>query len=220
MSQTPNQQPDPENGNERDIHPDQPPSAQNQPSQEGSNIGDSSWPIFSMYSKIAEEEDNKMTDRWTKDADGILIFTGLFSASVAALLAVSIQDLIPNSQDTSAFYLEKIFEQLYLNATPSSIPSNIPRPPPFSPPTYAIWVNSLWFLSLVISLNAALLATSLQQWARRYVRITQPPRCSPEKRARMRAFFADGAEKLHIPWAVEGLPALLHLSLFLFFSGS
>ena len=27
-----------------------------------------------MYSKFAEEEDNKMTDRWTKDADGILIF--------------------------------------------------------------------------------------------------------------------------------------------------
>ena len=35
----------------------------------------------------------------------------------------------------------------------------------------------------------------------------------------MRAFFADGVDKLHIPWAVEGLPALLHLSLFLFFWG-
>ncbi|KAH9978279.1 hypothetical protein BJV74DRAFT_141939 [Russula compacta] len=151
MSQALSPHPDLENGNERDGHLDPPQSVQNQPSrpsQGGSNIGDSSWPIFSMYSKIAEEEDNKMTDRWTKDADGILIFTGLFSASVAALLAVSIQDLIPNSQDTSAFYLEKIFEQLYLNVTPSSIPSNIPRPPPFSPPRYAIWVNSLWFLSL------------------------------------------------------------------------
>jgi hypothetical protein len=27
-----------------------------------------------MYSKTAEEEDNKMADRWQKDADGILIF--------------------------------------------------------------------------------------------------------------------------------------------------
>ena len=35
----------------------------------------------------------------------------------------------------------------------------------------------------------------------------------------MRAFFADGVDGLHIPWAVEGLPTLLHLSLFLFFSG-
>jgi hypothetical protein len=39
-----------------------------------SNFGDSSGPLFSLYSKIAEEEDNKMTDRWQKDADGILIF--------------------------------------------------------------------------------------------------------------------------------------------------
>ncbi|KAH9978309.1 hypothetical protein BJV74DRAFT_798491 [Russula compacta] len=222
MSQAPGPQPDLENGNRRDGHPDQPSSAENQlsqPSQGGSNLGDSSRPLFSMYSDFAEKEDDKMTDRWTKDADGILIFTGLFSASVAALLAVSIQDLIPNSQDISAFYLEKIFEHIYLNVTSSSIPSTIPKPPPFSPPTYAIWVNSLWFLSLVISLTAALLATSLQQWARRYIRLTQPPRCSPEKRARMRAFFADGMDKSHIPWAVEGLPALLHLSLFLFFSG-
>ena len=35
----------------------------------------------------------------------------------------------------------------------------------------------------------------------------------------MRAFFANGVEKMHVPWAVEGLPMLLHLSLFLFFGG-
>ena len=35
----------------------------------------------------------------------------------------------------------------------------------------------------------------------------------------MRAFFANGVKKMHVPWAVEGLPALLHLSLFLFFVG-
>ena len=89
---------------------------------------------------------------------------------------------------------------------------------PFSPPTYAVWVNSLWFLSLAISLTCALLATLLQQWARRYVKITQP-RYSPEKRARIRAFFSEGVDKLHLPWAVEALPILLHLSLFLFFAG-
>jgi hypothetical protein len=70
-----------------------------------------------------------------------------------------------------------------------------------------------------MSLSCALWATSLHQWARRYTRITQPARCSPEKRARMRAFFANGVEKMHITWAVEGLPTLLHLSLFLFFWG-
>ena len=59
-------------------HPEQPQSASNQlsyhPLQEGSIFGDSSGPLFSLYSKIADEEDNKVTDRWQKDADGILIF--------------------------------------------------------------------------------------------------------------------------------------------------
>ena len=70
-----------------------------------------------------------------------------------------------------------------------------------------------------MSLSCALLATSLHQWARRYIRLTQPARRTPEKRARMRAFYANGVDKMHVPWAVEGLPTLLHLSLFLFFAG-
>jgi hypothetical protein len=39
-----------------------------------SNFGDSSEPFFPIYSKAAEDEDNKMVERWQKDADGILIF--------------------------------------------------------------------------------------------------------------------------------------------------
>lgn len=35
---------------------------------------DSSGLLFSMYSKLSEEEDNKMVDRWQKEAEGILIF--------------------------------------------------------------------------------------------------------------------------------------------------
>jgi len=43
-------------------------------SQAQSHFRDGSGPLFSLYSKIAEEEDTEMTDRWQKDADGILIF--------------------------------------------------------------------------------------------------------------------------------------------------
>lgn len=35
----------------------------------------------------------------------------------------------------------------------------------------------------------------------------------------MRAFFAGGVDKMQLPWAVEGLPVLVHLSVFLFFTG-
>ena len=70
----------------------------------------------------------------------------------------------------------------------------------------------------MISITSALLATLLQQWARRYLKVTQP-RYSPHKRARIRSFFSEGVEKALLPWAVETLPTLLHISLFLFFAG-
>jgi hypothetical protein len=35
----------------------------------------------------------------------------------------------------------------------------------------------------------------------------------------MRAFFADGVERMHTAQVAEGLPTLLHLSVFLFFAG-
>jgi hypothetical protein len=137
------------------------------------------------------------------------------------LVTVSVQDLRPRSRDDSAFYLQNIY-QLLANPTAYDAlnpPPFVITPPVFSPPLYAIWVNSLWFLSLAISLTSALLATLLHQWTRRYITITQPIHCSPHKRARIRAFFANGVDKLHLPWVVEALPILLHLSLALFLAG-
>ncbi|KAH9971361.1 hypothetical protein BGW80DRAFT_1460624 [Lactifluus volemus] len=103
------------------------------------SIDDSSGPLFMMYVKMAEEADNKMTKRWQKDADGILIFTISFSATVAVLAAVSIQDLRPNPQDTIAFYLGSIYQLLAdPNVSRASILATPAQPPPFTPPKYAI----------------------------------------------------------------------------------
>ena len=141
---------------------------------------------------------------------------------VAALLALSVPNIRQNPQDTSNFYLAHIYQQLSTtqpNGSQPSIPSSLSNPTePYSPPTSGVWVNGLWFLSLVISLTCALLATLLQHWARRYLRVAHP-HYGPHKRARIRAFYKHGVEKLHIPWVIELLPTLLHLSLFLFFSG-
>ncbi|KAH9060700.1 hypothetical protein EDB87DRAFT_1683453 [Lactarius vividus] len=171
-----------------------PRSAQNQELRGVSNFVDGSGPIFSMYSEMAAEEDKKMAEGWKVDADGILIFTGLFSAAVASLISVSIQDIRPNPLDTSNFYLANIYQSVS-DPNKSNVSSSLrTSPPTFSPPDYAVW------------------------WARRYLKVTQP-RYSPHKRARIRTFFAEGVEKFLLPWAVKALPTLLHVSLFLFFSG-
>jgi hypothetical protein len=73
-------------------------------------------------------------------------------------------------------------------------------------------------LSLAVGLTCGLLATLLGQWARQYLKVIQIW-SSPHKRARVRAFFAEGIDQSHLSWAVEALPFLFHLSLSLFFSG-
>lgn len=90
------------------------------------------------------------------------LYSGLFSAAVAALLAITIQNLIPNGQNTSAFYLRNIHGVLTdPNRTRTSTPPLVAKPTPFSPPRCAIWVNLLWFLSLVLNPTCALFIASI-----------------------------------------------------------
>ncbi|KAI0265911.1 hypothetical protein BC834DRAFT_824337, partial [Gloeopeniophorella convolvens] len=137
--------------------------------QTDQSFSDGSGALFSMYLERAEEEDKKITESWKGDADGILVFTGLFSAMVATFLVTSVQNLQPDSQDTSALYLSNIYH-LLADTNNSQVPSPqaLPDPPTFSAPTSAVWVNALWSMSLVISVMCALLATLLQRWSRRY----------------------------------------------------
>ena len=76
----------------------------------------------------------------------------------------------------------------------------------------------LWFLSLILSLTCALLATLMQQWARGYLGYAQH-RGAPRKQARIRAYMFEGVEKFRMSQAVEAMPFLLHTSVFLFFAG-
>ncbi|KAI9440628.1 hypothetical protein H4582DRAFT_2212061 [Lactarius indigo] len=165
-------------------------------------LADSSDSLFSMYNERAKVHDEKMAESWKGDAEGILVFTGLFSAAVAQLL--------PSISPT------------YISSPPVRMcrPSYFPPDPAaFVPPTTAIWVSTLWSLSLVISLTCALLATLLQQWARRYLRITQRGD-DPQKRARIRELMLQGLKRLiRLRWMAELLPTLLHISVFLFLAG-
>ena len=54
------------------------------PPAKKTNFGDPSGPLFSLYSEIADEEDEEMADRWQQDAKDILIFV---SSHVAILTA-------------------------------------------------------------------------------------------------------------------------------------
>ncbi|KAH9965098.1 hypothetical protein BGW80DRAFT_759643 [Lactifluus volemus] len=171
--------------------------------------------VTSKYLKIVEKEDQHIFKSVAETADKTVVFIGLFSAAVAVFLAASIQDLSPSSQ----FYLANIQQLLAGNVSQVTPPIPLTSPLPFSPPPHAIWVNSLWFLSLLISLVCGVLVTSQQHWIHSYMMVTQAPQIPPRRRARIHAFRFRGIMNSGFFMAVDLTSALIHISLFLFFIG-
>ncbi|CAA7264764.1 unnamed protein product [Cyclocybe aegerita] len=184
---------------------------------------DPSASLWSAYLSKSEKYDRTMAQNWKGDMDSILIFAGLFSASVTAFIIESYKTLNPEPSDTTVLLLSQISQQLGLLSTNTS---SIPVSPPllildqdsFSPPISAIICNVLWFLSLGFSLVSALSATLVEQWTRHYLQSSHS-KPTPQDRARISAYLYQGVEKYRMAAIVETIPLLLHISLFLFFAG-
>ena len=114
--------------------------------------------------------------------------------------------------------LGQISEQISSIAPQVSIPSTPLPSYNFSPNASDVRVNVFWFMSLVFSLAAALLATLVQQWVRDYMHVFQRY-SNPLKCARLRQYLYEGVEGWYMPRVARSVPGLLHASLFLFFVG-
>jgi hypothetical protein len=79
-----------------------------------------------------------------------------------------------------------------------------------------VWVNGLWFTSLMLSLTTALLAVLAKQWLRQYSSFIAGSAC---ERAMIRQFRYASFNKWGVQLIIGLLPAILHLSLFLFMAG-
>ena len=122
-------------------------------------------------------------------------------------------------QNQTVFLLAQISTQVHSIAPQVSFPStSLPPYPNFSPAQSDVRVNAFWFMSLVFSLTAALLATLVQQWVREYMHVFQRY-SNPLKSARLRQYLYEGVEELWMPMVAESVPGLVHVSLFLFFVG-
>src|SRR5712692_8595864 len=115
--------------------------------------------------------------------------------------------------------LSQISLQLSSIAPQVSIPSTPPAPfPAFTPSASDVRVNAFWFMALVFSLVAALLAILVQKWVREYMHVFNRY-SDPLKSARLRQYLYGGCEGWYMPMMAEAVPGCLHVSLFLFFVG-
>src|SRR5216683_1688945 len=151
---------------------------------------------------------------------------GLFSATLTSFIIDSKQNLKVSPADQMVYYLQQnvgilaqISQQISSIAPQVPIPSTPPPPyPAFHPLPSDVRVNVFWFMALVFSLSAALLATLVRQWVRDYMHVFLRY-SDPLKSARLRQYLYEGLEGWYMPVVVEAVPGLLQVSLFLFFVG-
>ena len=211
------------------------------------DYNDSANPLWSLYGKIAKEDDKAALDDVTDDMNSLLLFmrllsftlpalrrihgwahakAGLSSAVLTAFIIDRNQAIQPTPAQQSAFYqqqsvalLNQISQQL------SSLGAQIPVPSgdsslsgfTLSPSASDVQVNIIWIISLMFSLTAALLATLIRQRARDHMSIFQRY-IDPLMVARIRHYLFEDSGDKYIPVLAEVVPGLVHISLLLFFA--
>ncbi|KAK0489962.1 hypothetical protein EDD18DRAFT_1050452, partial [Armillaria luteobubalina] len=150
--------------------------------------------IWSIYLDEAADFDANMLAEWRDIIDVLLVFAGLFSAVLTTFVVQTSQNMQPDYSQASTFLLFEILKVTASNGSQISIPSSPTNF--FSPSCSDKWLNSLWFVSLMLSLITALVAVLVKQWLHQYVAIVSD-----------------------IPTIIRMLPVFLHVSLALFFAG-
>ncbi|KAK7012762.1 hypothetical protein R3P38DRAFT_2722947 [Favolaschia claudopus] len=173
--------------------------------------------LWSIYLSQAEKYDKALVESWKSDMDGLLIFAGLFSAILSAFLVESYKTLNADPGDATVQLLTQISRQL-ATSEPANRSVFTPSSTPFSAGTPALICNSLWFISLTLSLSCAMLATLVQQWSREFLHRAEM-RSAPVVRARIFSYLYYGLKRFRMHTVVELIPLLIHTSLFLFLCG-
>jgi hypothetical protein len=135
-----------------------------------------------------------------------IIQAGLFAGILTAFLIESRRGL---RQDPTASLLQDILHTLQND-------SNVSTSPSFHPPTSALPVNYLWFISLTLTLVSALGGVLAKGWLAKYAPASPGVSASDACERHLRAIRA---YQWHFAGLIAGIPLLIQLSLFLFFAG-
>ncbi|PBK62718.1 hypothetical protein ARMSODRAFT_839352, partial [Armillaria solidipes] len=184
-------------------------------------IGEEMSPSGRFWRTYVDEAtmfDGEMLNTYQDTIDVLLVFAGLFSAVLTTFVIQTSQNLQPDYTEVSASLLIELVGFQRATSNVSSIPSSPFFPTiSFTPPLAYIWVNSLWFMSLTLSLITALVAVLVKQWLHQYIATISDS--SPRDRGRIRQSRYMGLQKWQVPMIIGLLPVLLHVSLGLFFAG-
>ncbi|CAE6456242.1 unnamed protein product [Rhizoctonia solani] len=208
-----------------------------EPDERGAELGEEAR-VWKVYVGETDKSDAELVDGWNKTLDVLLamililirkiLFTEYFRSSLwwkAALFsAISTAFLIESSgmlkqdpNDVSAAALMVISQALVTIAINNYTtgPSAIPLPvqtnaPDFVPSKNAVIINTLWYLSLSLSIATAFLAMLAKDWCHSFsANRTGHPRTQAHRRQRKWKLI----ERWKMQELIALLPSFVHLSL-------
>ncbi|KAF8913590.1 hypothetical protein CPB85DRAFT_1187569, partial [Mucidula mucida] len=175
--------------------------------------------VWKTYMDESTKFDLDMVENWRDGLDMLLVFAALFSAVVTTFVVQTCQSLhVDYAQITASLVLRLIDVQVAIaQGTPADkLPKNPDPSASFTAKSFDLWINGLWFTSLVLSLTTTLIAVLTKQWINEYMIL---PSGTPRDRSRVRHFRFIGLERWHVPLIIGLLPALMHVSLGVFLAG-
>ncbi|KAF9021196.1 hypothetical protein BDZ89DRAFT_898936, partial [Hymenopellis radicata] len=156
---------------------------------------------------------------WTDALDVLLVFAGLFSGVVSTFVCQTFQNLQVDPTELVYIVMDELLNiQRAIDEHGPGSSKHVPRSDTsFHASRTSVWVNTLWFVSLTLSLTTALIAVVTKQWIHQYMDSAQLG--TPRARARLRQFRFIQLEAWHVPAIIGLLPVLMHVALGVFFSG-
>ncbi|KAJ7455533.1 hypothetical protein FB451DRAFT_1407842 [Mycena latifolia] len=180
----------PDGGNSRSLHDSKDGQSTDPISHEASSAK-----IWAVYVSEAHKYDRALVESWRSNMDGMLIFAGLFSASLTAFIIESYKTLNSDSGDMTVILLRQISQQIAATANGSSF--SVPPPAEFVPPVSSLVCNALCGRGIFCTKRTcALRRASAPAYSLYY-----------------------GLKRFNMHVVVEVIPLLLHASLVFFFAG-
>ncbi|KAF9005445.1 hypothetical protein BDQ17DRAFT_348920 [Cyathus striatus] len=172
--------------------------------------------LWKIYMSEGQEWDRNQINNWNANMDVILIFAGLFSAILTAFLIEFYRNLSPDSGEIAALALLEVVQLLKQpNGTSTTTAESALNN--FKPSEISLWVNALWFTSLILSLGAAMTVMLVKQWFQFYM--DDVNKKNTYSYAQHRQYKYNSLNHWKIPQIVHALPLVMHLSVWLFLAG-
>ncbi|PFH52091.1 hypothetical protein AMATHDRAFT_190438 [Amanita thiersii Skay4041] len=203
-------------------HPPSPPPNPHQPWRSGTHIHHpppslgrpaDSW---KHCNNVFQEQVHDICTKWKDEIDKLLIFAGLFSSVVAGFSVQSYTWLQKNPSDITNRLLASIVIQLNSSSIVPDVVMINDLLVPKKTDSWAVQVNIFWFLSLSLSLSAAIIGILCLQWLREHERKVN---LSAKEAFALQFMRYEGLVQWHVPAIIASLPLLLQTSLVFFFVG-